>query len=79
MNIARIAQPGRLGQPWVREIVPGVFRVSTTFLGCYAVEDAGAYTFIVPVTRVSSGRPAAVVLSTSILVGVPTSSPRRRM
>src|ERR1700729_478010 len=35
-----------LGQPWVREIVPGVFRVGTTFLGCYAVEDAGAYTFI---------------------------------
>ena len=46
MNITRIAQPGRLGQPWVREIVPGVFRVGTTFLGCYAVEDAGAYTFI---------------------------------
>ncbi|MDX6340463.1 MAG: hypothetical protein QOH87_601, partial [Trebonia sp.] len=23
-----------------------VFRVGTTFLGCYAVEDAGAYTFI---------------------------------
>ena len=40
------AQPARLGQPWVREIVPGVFRVGTTFLGCYAVEDAGAYTFI---------------------------------
>ena len=35
-----------LGQPWVREIVPGVFRVGTTFLGCYAVDDAGAYTFI---------------------------------
>ncbi len=46
MNITGIAQPGRLGQPWVREIVPGVFRVGTTFLGCYAVEDAGAYTFI---------------------------------
>ena len=46
MNITRIAQPSRLGQPWVREIVPGVFRVGTTFLGCYAVEDAGAYTFI---------------------------------
>ena len=41
MNITRIAQPGRLGQPWVREIVPGVFRVGTTFLGWYAVEDAG--------------------------------------
>ena len=46
MTITRIAQPGRLGQPWVREIVPGDFRVGTTFLGCYAVEDAGAYTFI---------------------------------
>ena len=46
MNITRIAQPGRLGQPWVQEIVPGVFRVGTTFLGCYVVEDAGAYTFI---------------------------------
>jgi glyoxylase-like metal-dependent hydrolase (beta-lactamase superfamily II) len=46
VNITGIAQPGRLGQPWVREIVPGVFRVGTTFLGCYAVEDAGAYTFI---------------------------------
>src|ERR1700740_1459251 len=45
-DITRIGQPGRLGQPWVREIVPGVFRVGTTFLGCYAVEDAGAYTFI---------------------------------
>jgi glyoxylase-like metal-dependent hydrolase (beta-lactamase superfamily II) len=46
VNTTRSAQPGRLGQPWVREIVPGVFRVGTTFLGCYAVEDAGAYTFI---------------------------------
>jgi hypothetical protein len=48
VNITRITQPGRLklGQRWVREIVPGVFRVGTTFLGCYAVEDAGAYTFI---------------------------------
>jgi hypothetical protein len=46
VNITRIAQPRKLGQPWVREIVPGVFRVGTTFLGCYAVEDAGAYTFI---------------------------------
>jgi glyoxylase-like metal-dependent hydrolase (beta-lactamase superfamily II) len=36
----------KLGQPWVREIVPGVFRVGTTYVGCYAVEDAGAYTFI---------------------------------
>jgi glyoxylase-like metal-dependent hydrolase (beta-lactamase superfamily II) len=36
----------KLGRPWVREIVPGVFRVGTTYVGCYAVEDAGAYTFI---------------------------------
>ncbi len=36
----------KLGQHWVQEIVPGVFRVGTTFVGCYAVEDAGAYTFI---------------------------------
>ena len=46
MNITGIAPPGQARQPWVREIVPGVFRVGTTFLGCYAVEDAGAYTFI---------------------------------
>ena len=46
MTITRSAQPGRLGQPWVREIVPGVFRVGTTFLGFYAVQDAGAYTVI---------------------------------
>src|ERR1700744_2389858 len=46
MNSTRIAQPRRLGQPWVREIVPGVFRVGTTFLGCYVIEDASAYTFI---------------------------------
>jgi glyoxylase-like metal-dependent hydrolase (beta-lactamase superfamily II) len=46
VTITPIAQPGRLGQPWVRAIVPGVFRVGTTFLGCYAIEDAGAYTFI---------------------------------
>jgi glyoxylase-like metal-dependent hydrolase (beta-lactamase superfamily II) len=36
----------KLGQPWIREIVPGVFRVGTTYVGCYVVEDAGAYTFI---------------------------------
>ncbi len=36
----------KLGQPWVREIVPGIFRVGTTYVGCYAVEEAGAYTFI---------------------------------
>ncbi len=35
-----------LGQAWVGEIVPGVFRVGTTYVGCYVVEDAGAYTFI---------------------------------
>ena len=46
VNFTRIGRPGRLGQRRVREIVPGVFRVGTTFLGCYAVEDAGAYTFI---------------------------------
>lgn len=34
------------GQPWTREIVPGVFRLGTTYVGCYAVEDGGAYTFI---------------------------------
>ena len=36
----------KLGQPWTREIVPGVFRVGTTYVGCYALEDAGAFTFI---------------------------------
>jgi glyoxylase-like metal-dependent hydrolase (beta-lactamase superfamily II) len=36
----------KLAQPWVREIVPGVFRLGTTYVGCYAVEDSGAYTFI---------------------------------
>jgi len=46
VNITRTAQPGRLGQPWAQQIVPGVFRVGTTFLGCYAVEEAGAYPFI---------------------------------
>jgi hypothetical protein len=46
VNITPIAQPRRLGQPWAQEIVPEVFRVGTTFLGCFAVEDAGAYTFI---------------------------------
>ena len=46
VNSTVSAHPHRLGQPWVREIVPGVFRVGTTFLGCYVVEDAGAYTFI---------------------------------
>jgi glyoxylase-like metal-dependent hydrolase (beta-lactamase superfamily II) len=46
VSSTRIAQPRKLGQPWVREIVPGVFRIGTTFLACYAIEDAGAYTFI---------------------------------
>jgi glyoxylase-like metal-dependent hydrolase (beta-lactamase superfamily II) len=46
VTITRITPPARLGQPWVQEIVPGIFRIGTTFLGCYAVEDAGAYTFI---------------------------------
>jgi glyoxylase-like metal-dependent hydrolase (beta-lactamase superfamily II) len=36
----------KLGQPCIREIVPGVFRLGTTYVGCYAVEDGGAYTFI---------------------------------
>lgn len=38
--------PVKFGKPLIREIVPGVFRLGTTFVGCYAVEDAGAYTFI---------------------------------
>jgi glyoxylase-like metal-dependent hydrolase (beta-lactamase superfamily II) len=46
VNTTASAHPGRLGQPWVQEVVPGVFRVGTTFLGCYVVEDAGACTFI---------------------------------
>jgi glyoxylase-like metal-dependent hydrolase (beta-lactamase superfamily II) len=37
---------GKLGQPSTREIVPGVFRLGTPYIGCYAVEDAGAYTFV---------------------------------
>lgn len=36
----------RLGQPWTREVVPGVFRLGTTYVGWYAIEDAGAFTFI---------------------------------
>lgn len=36
----------KLGQPWTREIAPGVYRLGTTYVGCYAVEDAGAYTFV---------------------------------
>jgi glyoxylase-like metal-dependent hydrolase (beta-lactamase superfamily II) len=36
----------RLGRPWSAEIAPGVFRLGTPFVGCYAVEDGGAYTFI---------------------------------
>jgi hypothetical protein len=29
---------------WIREVVPGAFRVGTTYVGCYAVKDAGAST-----------------------------------
>jgi glyoxylase-like metal-dependent hydrolase (beta-lactamase superfamily II) len=36
----------KLGQPWVREIVPGVFRVGTSYVGRYAVEDRGTCSFI---------------------------------
>lgn len=36
----------KLGQPWSREIAPGVFRLGTAYVGWYAVEDAGAYTFV---------------------------------
>lgn len=35
-----------LGKRWSAEIVPGVFRLGTPFVGCYAVEEDGAYTFI---------------------------------
>lgn len=35
-----------LSQYWTREIVPGVHRLGTTYVGCYVVEDAGACTFI---------------------------------
>jgi len=38
--------PRRLGQPWVGEVVPNVFHFGTTYISCYAIEDAGAYTFI---------------------------------
>lgn len=36
----------RLGRRWSAEIAPGVFRLGTPFVGCYAVEEDGAYTFI---------------------------------
>jgi glyoxylase-like metal-dependent hydrolase (beta-lactamase superfamily II) len=36
----------KLGQPWTREVAPGVVRVGTTYVGCYAVEEAGAYTLV---------------------------------
>lgn len=36
----------RLGQPWTREIVPGIARLGTPFVGFYVVEDAGAYILI---------------------------------
>ena len=38
--------PVKVGQPWTGEIAPGVFRVGTTYVGCYAIEQAGAYTFV---------------------------------
>jgi glyoxylase-like metal-dependent hydrolase (beta-lactamase superfamily II) len=38
--------PAELDQPWTREIVPGVFHLGTTYVGCYAVEESGAYTFV---------------------------------
>lgn len=36
----------KLGQPWTGEVAPGVFRLGTTYVGWYAVQDAGAYTFV---------------------------------
>ena len=36
----------KLSQPWTREIVPGVFRLGSTYVGCYVVEENGAYTFV---------------------------------
>lgn len=36
----------RLGHPWTREITHGVFRLGTAYVGCYAVEESGAFTFI---------------------------------
>lgn len=49
LNLAAVSYP--LGRRCrcrgsAREIVPGVFRVGTAFVGCYAVDEAGAYTFI---------------------------------
>lgn len=50
------AEPGRrtrqdldvlsLDKPWTREIVPNVHRLGTTYVGCYVIEDAGAFTFV---------------------------------
>jgi glyoxylase-like metal-dependent hydrolase (beta-lactamase superfamily II) len=42
----QVETPVALGEPWTREIVPGVFRIGTTYVGCYAVEDRKAYTFV---------------------------------
>jgi glyoxylase-like metal-dependent hydrolase (beta-lactamase superfamily II) len=36
----------KLGQPWTGEIAPGHFRVGTTYVGCYVVEEAGAYNLV---------------------------------
>ncbi len=43
---SHLTPSSRLGHPWTREIAPGVFRVGTTYVGCYAVEEGGAFTFI---------------------------------
>lgn len=39
------ATAGKLEQPRILRIAPGVFRLGTPYVGCYAVEEAGAYTF----------------------------------
>lgn len=36
----------RLGRLWTGEIARGVVRVGTAYVGCYAVEESGAFTFI---------------------------------
>ncbi len=42
-----VGRVGRdLGEHGSCEIVPGVFRLGTSYVGCYVVEDGGAYTFI---------------------------------
>jgi glyoxylase-like metal-dependent hydrolase (beta-lactamase superfamily II) len=42
---AEMNVPVKLGQQWIGEVAPGVYRLGTTYVGCYAVEEAGAYTF----------------------------------